>query len=155
MGAVIEGVNAVDDEGVLYFVDSETSSVRSADLTTEHHVSTLAGAGLFEFGDVDGEGAAARLQHPLGIDFQDGMVYVADTYNNKIKRLGTGTRTVVSIAGSGERALKDGALAAAAFYEPGGLSVAGERIYVADTNNHAVRLIDLAQGQVTTLAVDF
>ena len=83
------------------------------------------------------------------------MVYVADTYNGKIKRLGTGTRAVATIAGTGERALKDGALGSAAFYEPGGLSVAGERIYVADTNNHALRLIDLAQGQVRTLEVDF
>ena len=144
-----------DDEGVLYFVDSETSSVRSADLTTAHHVSTLVGTGLFEFGDVDGDGRQARFQHPLGIDFQDGMVYVADTYNGKIKRLGTGTRAVATIAGTGERALRDGALGAAAFYEPGGLSVAGDRIYVADTNNHALRVIDLAQGQVTTLDVDF
>ena len=144
-----------DDEGVLYFVDAETSSVRSADLTTAHHVSTLVGTGLFEFGDVDGEGAQARLQHPLGIDFQDGVVYVADTYNSKIKRLGTGTRAVATLAGSGEGALRDGALGTAAFYEPGGLSVVGDRIYVADTNNHALRLIDLAAGQVTTLDVDF
>ena len=146
---------AADDEGVLYFVDSETSSVRSVDLTTAHHVSTLIGAGLFEFGDVDGDGASARLQHPLGVDFQDGMIYVVDTYNSKIKRLGTGTRAVATLAGSGERALRDGALETAAFYEPGGLSVAGEHIYVADTNNHALRLIDLARGQVTTLTVDF
>ncbi|MCH7656059.1 MAG: redoxin domain-containing protein [Chloroflexi bacterium] len=146
---------AVDEEGVLYFVDAETSSVRSADLTTAHHVSTLVGTGLFDFGDVDGDGASARLQHPLGIDLQDGVVYVADTYNSKIKRLSTGTRAVETVAGSGERALRDGALATAAFYEPGGLSIAGDRIYVADTNNHALRLIDLAQGQVTTLDVDF
>ena len=146
---------AADDEGVLYFVDSETSSVRSADLTTAHHVSTLIGAGLFEFGDVDGPGAGARLQHPLGVDVDAGVVYVADTYNNKIKRITIDTGEVSTIAGNGEAGDRDGPGDEATFYEPGGLSVAGGRVYVADTNNNAVRSIDLTTRAVSTLNVDF
>ena len=145
----------VDEDDVLYFADSETSSVRSADLVSAHHVVTLAGEGLFEFGDRDGDGSQARLQHPLGVDYQDGLVYVADTYNNKIKRIGAESRVVVTLAGSGEAGNQDGPVDGAAFYEPGGLSVVGELIYVADTNNHAIRVIDLEAGVVGTLDVDF
>ena len=84
-----------------------------------------------------------------------GIVFVAATYNNKIKRIGTDSGVVSTLAGSGERALRDGGLLDAAFYEPGGLSVVESRVYVADTNNHAVRVVDLEAGEVRTLNVDF
>ena len=80
---------------------------------------------------------------------------MADTYNNKIKRMAVEDPIVTTVAGSGAGAHVDGQPAAAAFYEPGGLSVADGRIYVADTNNHAVRVIDIATGAVSTLNVDF
>ncbi|HYP01907.1 MAG TPA: hypothetical protein VER76_17080, partial [Pyrinomonadaceae bacterium] len=112
-------------------------------------VETLAGGDLFEFGDVDGTGDAARFQHPLGIVYADGALYIADTYNHKIKRLDPQTGTVKTFAGTGKPGQTDGALAS--FYEPGGLSVANGKLYVADTNNHAVRVVDLASGQTATL----
>ncbi|MDA1036487.1 MAG: alkyl hydroperoxide reductase, partial [Chloroflexi bacterium] len=144
-----------DEDYVLFFVDSETSSVRSADSISAHHVSTLVGAGLFEFGDVDGQASVARLQHPLGIDYLGGIVFVADTYNHKIKRLGTETLTVATLAGTGEPGAQDGPMKTASFYEPGGLSSTDDHIYVADTNNNAVRVIDLDTEMVSTLDVDF
>ena len=147
------GITA-DEDDVLYFADSETSSIRSADLVSAHHVATLVGEGLFDFGDQDGDGARAKLQHPLGVDYADGFVYVADTYNHKIKRIGAETRIVATLAGSGSAGLEDGTLTQASFYEPGGLSVAEGLVYVADTNNHAVRVIDLGEGRVRTLRVD-
>ena len=146
---------AVDEDGVLYVADSESSAIRAADTVSLHHVSTLVGQGLFDFGDVDGDRESARLQHPLGVDYFGGIVFVADTYNNKIKRIGTESGMVSTLAGSGERARRDGGLLKAAFYEPGGLSVVESRIYVADTNNHAVRVVDLEAGVVRTLNVDF
>ena len=146
---------AADEDGVLYFADSETSAVRTADLTTMHQVATLVGKGLFEFGDVDGSGDAARLQHPLGVDAADGTVYVADTYNNKIKTVAGDPPEVTTLAGTGGVGFDDGPLERATFYEPGGLSMTEGRIYVADTNNHAVRVVDLATRRVTTLLVDF
>ncbi|MEX2430404.1 MAG: thioredoxin-like domain-containing protein [Dehalococcoidia bacterium] len=146
---------AADEDGVLYFADSETSSIRFADITSAHHVGTLVGQGLFEFGDVDGVGDHARLQHPLGVDTADGAVYVADTYNNKIKVLDIDSRRVSTLAGTGETGRADGPLASSSFYEPGGVSAAGSLLYVADTNNHAIRVIDLAARNVSTLEVDF
>ena len=69
------------DGKLLYFADSETSSVRTADLDPDGRVRTLVGLGLFEFGDLDGVGDSVRLQHPLGVCFHEGAVYLADTYN--------------------------------------------------------------------------
>ncbi|HJR06374.1 MAG TPA: thioredoxin-like domain-containing protein [Pyrinomonadaceae bacterium] len=112
-------------------------------------VETLAGGDLFEFGDVDGTGNAVRLQHPLGVVYADGALYIADTYNHKIKRLDTQTGIVKTFAGTGKPGQTDGATPS--FYEPGGLSFANGKLYVADTNNHAVRVVDLASGQTSTL----
>ncbi|MDQ3754812.1 MAG: redoxin domain-containing protein [Acidobacteriota bacterium] len=112
-------------------------------------VRTLAGGDLFEFGDRDGTGDDARLQHPLGVLYREGALYIADTYNHKIKKLNLQTRTVKTFAGTGRPGQIDGKTPA--FYEPGGLSVAHGKLYVADTNNHAVRTIDLKSGETTTL----
>ena len=146
---------AADEDGVLFFADSETSAIRQADLITAHQITTLVGMGLFDFGDVDGEVSSARMQHPLGIAVEGGVVYVADTYNNKIKRVGTETLTVATMAGTGEPGFADGNLSSSLFHEPGGLSILGGRVYVADTNNHVVRVLDVAGATVSTLAVDF
>jgi DNA-binding beta-propeller fold protein YncE len=147
------GLSALD--GVIYVADSESSSIRSVDPANDQ-VRRLVGRGLFDFGDVDGVAGQARLQHPLGVaaTTEDGapVVFVADTYNDKLKRLDPMTRQVTSWAG-GEAGHEDGDLDAARFWEPSGLSLTGRRLYVADTNNHAVRLIDLDVGTVRTLEI--
>lgn len=117
-------------------------------------MTTLAGGDLFEFGDRDGKGDAARLQHPLGVAVYAGRVFVADTYNHKIKMLDPASRTVTTFAGTGAAGHADGPAPQAQFFEPGGLSVCGDMLYVADTNNHAVRTIDLTTQHVSTLAID-
>jgi sugar lactone lactonase YvrE len=117
--------------------------------TSARQVETLVGGDLFEFGDVDGVGDAARLQHPLGVLYAGGALYVADTYNHKIKRLDPETRVLKTFAGTGKPDHTDGARAS--FYEPGGLSFANNKLYVADTNNHAVRVVDLTSGETSTL----
>src|SRR5262245_41975181 len=75
----------------LFVADSEGSSIRAAPLDPKKEVATVVGtaglsaARLFTFGDRDGRGAEVRLQHPLGVAYRGGLLYVADTYNNKIK----------------------------------------------------------------------
>ena len=135
----------------LYFADSEASAIRTADLDPGGQVRTLVGLGLFEFGDQDGEGDAVRLQHPLGLAVHGGRVYVADTYNHKVKIVEPATRRVTTLLGDGVPGHVDGA--AARFFEPGGLTVADGKLYVADTNNHAIRVADLATRQVSTLVL--
>jgi thiol-disulfide isomerase/thioredoxin/sugar lactone lactonase YvrE len=133
----------------LYIADSEASAIRVAAFAGDR-LDTLAGTGLFDFGDVDGRGDAVRLQHPLGVAYEDGLLYLADTYNSKIKTLDPDTREVRTYLG-GEIGWRDGA--DPRFDEPGGLSVAAGMLFVADTNNHAVRRIDLSNGETETLVL--
>src|SRR5262249_22505088 len=105
----------------------------------------------FDFGDVDGEGAAVRLQHPLGVAYHAGRLYVADTYNHRIKTIEPETRRAATFLGDGTPGHVDGP--GARFFEPGGLSIAAGTLYVADTNNHATRVADLATRGVSTLAL--
>lgn len=141
------------DGETLYFADSETSSIRKLTLGEPGTITTLVGKDLFVFGDMDGTGDDVLLQHPLGVHAAGDQVFLADSFNNKIKRLDPATRTVVTIAGSGLAGHADGAVLEAQFSEPGGLWAANGKLYVADTNNHAIRIIDLAAGQVSTLAL--
>lgn len=75
----------VADDNVSYFTDSETSAIRSADLTSAGVVTSIVGQDLFTFGDVDGSADEVRLQYPLGIDLHNGILYITDTHNKKVK----------------------------------------------------------------------
>ncbi|HEV8614848.1 MAG TPA: thioredoxin-like domain-containing protein [Methylomirabilota bacterium] len=124
------------DDRYLYVADSETSSIRAIDRRSDR-VDTIVGRDLFEFGDVDGVGDEVRLQHPLGVTAWKGLLYVADTYNHKVKVIDPVTRRCSTLAGTGE---------ADVFFEPGGLSVGLGWLWVADTNHHAVQVVDLTTG---------
>ncbi len=133
----------------LYFADSEVSAIRSADIDPKGAVETIVGEGLFEFGDIDGRGSKVRLQHPLGVVYHEGVLYVADTYNNKIKRVSPADRSSETFLGTGKEGLADGA--SATFDEPNGVSVARGKLYIADTNNHVIRVADLKTRRVETI----
>jgi thiol-disulfide isomerase/thioredoxin len=152
------------DGKTLFVADAESNIIRAIGLTTspvlkqvslptsvDEDVTTLAGGDLFYFGDRDGEGDDVRFQHPLGVFFHEGKLFVADTYNHKIKLLDPLARTVKTFVGTGRPGQTDGA--PGSFYEPGGLSVARGRLYVADTNNHAVRVVDIKTKQTSTLVI--
>jgi DNA-binding beta-propeller fold protein YncE len=121
---------------VLYVADSETSSIRGIDLA-EERVFTVIGEGLFDFGDVDGHYPVARLQHPLGVAAWQDRLFVADSYNHKVKMIDPETRSAITVLGDGEPGgmAPGGALRLA---EPGGLSVSDNDLMIADTNNHRV-----------------
>jgi thiol-disulfide isomerase/thioredoxin len=140
-------------DSTLFVADSEANIIREIQLPPENRVRTLAGGDLFEFGDRDGRGDAVRLQHPLAVAWARGVVFIADTYNHKIKTLNPDTGDVRTYAGSGVEGHDDGPSGAATFYEPGGITATSEALFVADTNNHAIRRIVLDGGQVTTLIV--
>jgi len=135
----------------LYFADSEVSSIRIASLSPDGDVGTIVGKGLFDFGDIDGQGETVRLQHPLGVTYAAGKLYVADTYNHKIKQLEIKEKTSRTFAGTGERGIKDGERLKTQFNEPGGISATSQSLFVADTNNHSIRRVDLKTGAVATL----
>lgn len=139
------------DGKTLYVSDAEANIIRAISLGPKPEVRTLVGGDLFEFGDVDGGGDDVRLQHPLGLAKWGDKLLIADTYNHKIKVLDPAARSTRTFAGSGKSGQNDGA--APTFYEPGGLSVAGETLYVADTNNHAIRVVDLKTKTTRTLSI--
>ncbi len=136
----------------LFIADSEVSAVRviTGINTDRPRVNRIVGEGLFKFGDIDGTGADVRLQHCLGVAYGGGKLFIADTYNNKIKVCDPNTLTVKTFAGDGKPGSGDDS---PRFYQPGGLSVAGDGLYVADTNNQKIRVIDIKSGAVRTLEI--
>lgn len=144
------------DGKLLFVADSEGSSIRAIPFDVKKDVFTVVGTAnlsdsrLFTFGDRDGPAETARLQHPLGVAYLDDMIYVADTYNNKIKTIDK-QGNVKTFAGTGAPGLVD---QPAQFDEPAGLTIGGGVIYVADTNNHAIRTVDVKTGKVGTLKID-
>jgi DNA-binding beta-propeller fold protein YncE len=143
------GIAAI--ENTLYVADSESNIIRAIDIAGGT-VKTLVGGDLFEFGDEDGSGDDVRLQHPLGVVRAGDKLLIADTYNHKIKELDPKRRRVTSLFGTGKPGQADGA--SPSFYEPGGLTIAAGKLYVADTNNHAIRVIDLKTKQASTLRIN-
>ena len=137
----------------LYFADSETSSVRSADIELSGRVRTIVGLDLFVFGDVDGSDHNVRLQHPIGINHRDGVLYIADTYNHKIKKVLPVTRSAFTVLGAGTAGHVDGTAGQSRFAEPSGVSFANGKMYIADTNNHSIRVMDYESDMVSTLEI--
>ncbi|MEC9446422.1 MAG: alkyl hydroperoxide reductase, partial [Chloroflexota bacterium] len=94
-----------------------------------------------------------RLQHPIGITHHEGVLYIADTYNHKVKQVLPVTRSVFSVLGNGEAGHVDGPADQAQFSEPSDISFANGKMYIADTNNHAIRAADVESGAVYTLEI--
>jgi DNA-binding beta-propeller fold protein YncE len=142
----------------LYVADSEISSIRAIDdLTGDPVVRTVCGSGeLFGFGDRDGLGDEVLLQHPMGIAAGKRGLYVADTFNHRVRRVDPETGECRTVFGNGEperlAELWPGASLTAASAdaplcdEPEGLAIAGGALLVADTNNHRVLAVRLKDG---------
>ena len=135
----------------LYIADSESNIIRAIDISGGI-VKTIVGGDLFEFGDVDGSGDEVRLQHPLGVISYGEKLLIADTYNHKIKQLDPKKETVTTLFGTGKPGQQDGT--SSSFYEPGGLALANDKLYIADTNNHAIRVVDLKTKRASTLRIN-
>ena len=132
------GLCVTDD--AIYLTDSESSAVRVADRDETGRVSTIVGTGLFDFGDVDGVGDLVRLQHPQGIArVSDGRLLIADSYNGALKWIDPTARSAQTwIRG---------------LHEPAGVAVTDQKVYVADTNQHLIAVVDRATSEVATLTI--
>ena len=142
----------------LFVADSEGSSIRKVTLGAKGEVTTVAGASdlpqgqtLFAFGDIDEVGGKARFQHPLDVLFHEGALYVADSYNHKVKRVDLADRKVTTLLGTG----KSGAsLDPVKLAEPAGLSAVKNKLFIADTNNHRILVATLPSGEVSELKIE-
>jgi hypothetical protein len=113
-------------------------------------VTTLAGSGDLGSTDAIGDAASFNYSSGVGVD-SNGNIYVADSYNNKIRKI-TGAGEVTTLAGSGNAGSADGLGIAASFNNPSGVAVDGNgNVYVADSYNNKIRKIT-ASGEVTTVA---
>lgn len=125
----------------LLVADAGASAVRLVRLA-DGRVTTLVGAGLYEFGDAGGGRDTARLQNPLAVALDPrGIVFIADSYNGKLKALSLKTGMVRPLNVNYRLA------------EPGGLSVAAGALWVANTNVHEIVRIDLSTGNGKRIAV--
>jgi sugar lactone lactonase YvrE len=138
---------AIADDGTVYFSDAGESN-RIQKIAVDGSVTTLAG-GSERF--ADGTGAQASFNTPSGLAIDtDGNLYVADTGNNRIRRV-TPQGVVTTLAGEGTAGYADGAAAQARFNGPIGVAVDSEgNVYVADTYNDRIRKIS-REGQVTAI----
>lgn len=136
----------------LFVADSETSTIRVVGLDENATVRTLCGSGdLFGFGDASGIGDRVLLQHCIGIEYANGYLWIADTYNHKIKRANPKTGLCETALGKGTPGWQDGIGIDTQFNEPSGLSAAASQLYIADTNNHRIRQVNLHTLEVITL----
>ncbi|ETN04431.1 hypothetical protein PPTG_15095 [Phytophthora nicotianae INRA-310] len=113
---------------------------------SQGQVTTVAGEGTAGF--LDGSVATARFNHPRGVAVgSNGVVYVADTANHRIRKIDPSTKMVSTLAGDGIEGFSDGAaLSAARFSYPSDVAVLETNsgtitVFVADTGNHRIRQI--------------
>src|SRR5690606_18802811 len=117
---------------VLYVADAEASAIRTVNLKTGMVLTPL-GRGLFDFGDVDGHVDDALLQHCVGLQVIDSDVYIADTYNGKIKVLDMERHRVRTLT--------------AGLHEPNDVLYLNGHLWVTSTNSHQLYKIDLHTGE--------
>ncbi len=145
------------DSQAFYVADSEGSSIRRVPVDADGLVTTIAGTSelprgqsLFAFGDVDGVGDAARFQHPIGAARHNNLLFVADSYNHKIRAIDLDTNEVTTWLGDGMAGDK---ASLERLNEPAGLSVAGNILYIADTNNHRICTMDISTREMSVLPI--
>jgi hypothetical protein len=137
---------ALAPDGTLYVADTGNHVIRR--ITPEGLIATVAGDGTP--GHADGPGSQARFNGPIGIAMApDGRILVADAYNDRIRAIDV-DGIVSTLAGSGRPGKDDGFANEASFDTPSGLAIdASGTIYVADTGNDMLRVVDQT-GRVTT-----
>jgi DNA-binding beta-propeller fold protein YncE len=141
---------AIDDKGNVYVSDRGNHAIRV--VATNGDIRTLAGNG--KEGNVDAVGAAASFRQPIAVAVdKSGNVYVADRDNHVIRLIDPSGKVTI-LAGTGTKGFANGPASSAQFNEPYGVALSPDEktLYVADYLNHAIRAIDLASKQVTTLA---
>jgi len=148
--------------GALFIADSESSTIRRMDLK-DGSVKNVCGGerdpcNLFAYGDVDGVGIGAKLQHPLAVAWnkQRSELYIADSYNHKIKKV-TGPKNECKTLLGGDNTTDDNTNNPARLSEPGGLTVSpdGYALFIADTNNHQIKILNLDTGEVKELDIQY
>jgi DNA-binding beta-propeller fold protein YncE len=138
----------VTDGEALFVADRGASAVRRV---KRGMVETFIGHSPDDFGDLDTIAGMARIHHAAGIAYHQGLLYLADTGNHKVKEFDPATGWVLTRVGNGNRGYRDGLSGDARLNDPHGLVQMGGLWYITDTGNHLVRVYDPARHAVSTL----
>ncbi|OQW93914.1 MAG: hypothetical protein BWK79_08640, partial [Beggiatoa sp. IS2] len=144
---------AVDSSGNLYIADTNNHRIRKVD--TGGTITTVAGTNVAGYNSDGILAINAYLASPEGVTVgSGGDLYIADTYNHRIRKVDTGG-TITTVAGTGyANSNNDGIPATNAYlYHPQGIAVdTAGNLYIADTGNNRIRKVDTG-GTITTVAI--
>jgi len=145
---------AVAPDGRVFFAERRNNRVLA--IATDGTIRVIAGTGTLGFSGDGGPATAAELNFPAGLALSDGVLYIADAGNDRVRAVDLGAGTITTVAGSGVRSFggDNGSALGAAFNLPEDVSVSadGGTLYIADTSNHRVREVNLVTGFITTFA---
>jgi len=145
---------AVAADGRIYFTEKNGHLVRRLD--ADGRLITIAGTGDGGFAGDGGPATAAQLFRPAGLAIGDGVLYIADSGNQRVRAVNLAAGTIETVAGSGGRGFAgDGGPATDAFLdEPLAVATAdgSVSVFIADTGNHRVRVVNLRSGGISTFA---
>jgi trimeric autotransporter adhesin len=148
---------AVDASGDIYIADNFNNRIRMVTSSTGI-ITTVAGDGTFGYKGDGGPATSAGLFYPLGIAVDaSGNIYIADTNNCRIRLVTRSTGIITTVAGDGAVGYKGdgGPATSASLHNPWGIAVdASGNIYIADIDNHRIRLVTRSTGIITTVAGD-
>ncbi len=139
----------------IYVADSEASGIRNISLKN-NFVSSIVGSGLFVFGDSVGRVDETLLQHPLGVNYDDGVLFIADTYNNSIKEINLSKKLSVNLISKEEHSVckvNDPKCDTLGLFEPSDVKSDGRYLYISDTNNHLIRRYDKNKKILETITI--
>jgi sugar lactone lactonase YvrE len=146
---------AVDSSDNVYIADTTNNRIRKVTYSTDI-ISTIAGNGTAGYTGDGNTATSAELNNPYGVAMDtSGNIYIADTYNNRIRKVTTSTGKISTIAGNGTAGFlgDNGAATGAEVYLPTGVAVdASGNVYIADYGNNRVRKVTVSTGVISTVA---
>lgn len=148
---------AVDQTGNLYIADMMNHRIRKVDAMTGI-ITTLAGTGQHRCSGDGGPAVSATLNEPAAVVVDDkGHLYIADQSNNRVRMVDLDTGVITTVAGSGQAGYTGDGMPAsqAGLSGPSGLALGVDGVlYIADTFNGRIRMIDLTTGLIEAVAGD-
>jgi trimeric autotransporter adhesin len=146
---------AVDSHGNLFIADTYNHRIREVSAATGQ-IRTVAGNGVLGFRGDGGPATSAELSVPYGVAVDsNGNLYIADTYNNRIREVSATTSQISTVAGNGTAGyMGDGAAATSAELNlPIGVAVdSNGNLFIADASNNVIREVSAATGIISTVA---
>ncbi|KAL0477015.1 NHL repeat-containing protein, partial [Acrasis kona] len=148
---------AIDSSNnLVYIADTNNHRIKVVNITSGL-VRTVAGTGVGGYNNDNVDGRTANLQNPRGISLDpiNNLLYIADYNNNRIRLLNLSTGNISTFAGTGQSAFADDAVATnGKLANPCGVTVDNARnvVYIADLNNHRIRMVNRTSGSISTIA---